>query len=159
MASTAGDPSAEEALRRGRILSSRLYLDGVPSSKVRHPNPSLSSRFASVGRNNRMPFARRLPWSTRRRTTSSSTGSRRSEWAICHTSHVYPHHIASRRCSSPPPSDARSCRHPFDSAKWGRVRNFLVDAGLLPNDRIVEPLEASEDDLLVVRTNQLLFTW
>lgn len=79
MASTAGDPSAEEALRRGRILSSRLYLDGVPSSKVRHPNPSLSSRFASVGRNNRMPFARRHPWSTRRRTTSSSTGSRSSE--------------------------------------------------------------------------------
>jgi hypothetical protein len=53
---------------------------------------------------------------------------------------------------------ARSCRHPFDSAKWGRVRNFLVDAGLLQNDRIVEPLEASEDDLLAVRTNQLLFT-
>jgi histone deacetylase 11 len=33
------------------------------------------------------------------------------------------------------------------------VRGFLEDAGLLQGDRIVEPLEASEDDLLVVRNN------
>ena len=78
MASTSGDPSAAEALRRGRILSSRLYLDGVPSSKVRHPNPSLSSHFAAVGRDNRMPFAQ-APVVYSPRTTSSSTGSRSSE--------------------------------------------------------------------------------
>lgn len=51
-----------------------------------------------------------------------------------------------------------SCRHPFDSSKWGRVRNFLEGAGILHNDRIVEPLDASEDDLLVVRNKQLLST-
>jgi len=35
------------------------------------------------------------------------------------------------------------------------VRSFLEDAGLLQSDRIVEPLEASEEDLLVVRNRQL----
>ena len=35
------------------------------------------------------------------------------------------------------------------------MRSFLEDAGLLQSDRIVEPLEASEDDLLVVRNKQL----
>ncbi|GJM90633.1 hypothetical protein PR202_ga06933 [Eleusine coracana subsp. coracana] len=44
---------------------------------------------------------------------------------------------------------AVSCRHPFDSSKWGRVCNFLVETGLLQKDRMVEPLEASEEDLLV----------
>ena len=166
MASTSGDTSAAEALRRGRILSSRLYLDGVPSSKVRHPpqtTPPLSSRFAAVGFVTTACRSPRHPWSTRRRMTSSSTGSRNSEWAkICHTSHVSPHRTTSRLSAvihRPCLTRARACRHPFDSAKWGRVRNFLVDAGLLQNDRIIEPLEASEDDLLVVRTNQLLFTW
>ncbi|CAL4889115.1 unnamed protein product [Urochloa decumbens] len=47
-------------------------------------------------------------------------------------------------------------QHPFDSAKWGRVRSFLEDAGLLQSDRIVEPLEASEDDLLVVHSESYL---
>ena len=39
--------------------------------------------------------------------------------------------------------------------KWGPVRSFLEDAGLLQSDRIVEPLEASEEDLLVVCNRQL----
>ncbi|CAN6243611.1 unnamed protein product, partial [Urochloa humidicola] len=47
-------------------------------------------------------------------------------------------------------------QHPFDSAKWGRVRSFLEDAGLLQSDGIVEPLEASEDDLLVVHSESYL---
>ncbi|KAJ1278578.1 hypothetical protein BS78_04G089900 [Paspalum vaginatum] len=47
-------------------------------------------------------------------------------------------------------------QHPFDSSKWGRVRNLLVDAGLLQHDQIVEPLEASEDDLLVVHSESYL---
>jgi len=98
MASTSGDTSAAEALRRGRILSSRLYLDGVPSSKAPVVySPAYDIEFNGIEK-----------------------------------------------------------QHPFDSAKWGRVRNFLVDAGLLQNDRIIEPLEASEDDLLVVHSESYL---
>ncbi|XP_066325291.1 histone deacetylase 2-like isoform X5 [Miscanthus floridulus] len=98
MAWTAGDPSAAEALRRGRILSSGLYLDGVPSSKAPVVySPAYDIEFNGIEK-----------------------------------------------------------QHPFDSAKWGRVRNFLVDAGLLQDDRIIEPLEASEDDLLVVPAVALL---
>ncbi|XP_052119112.1 histone deacetylase 2 [Arachis duranensis] len=39
--------------------------------------------------------------------------------------------------------------HPFDSSKWGRVCRFLVSFGVLDKKCIVEPLEASKDDLLV----------
>jgi len=44
-ASGSGAPAAAEALRRRRILSSRLYLDDAPSSgsKVGHPSPIPSS--------------------------------------------------------------------------------------------------------------------
>jgi histone deacetylase 11 len=40
--------------------------------------------------------------------------------------------------------------HPFDSSKWGRVCKFLVSDGFLEEKAIVEPLEASKIDLLVV---------
>ncbi|KAK4599103.1 hypothetical protein RGQ29_009245 [Quercus rubra] len=40
--------------------------------------------------------------------------------------------------------------HPFDSTKWGRICRFLVSDGALHRSCIVEPLEASKDDLLVV---------
>ncbi|XP_024021818.1 histone deacetylase 2 isoform X2 [Morus notabilis] len=40
--------------------------------------------------------------------------------------------------------------HPFDSAKWGRICGFLIKDGILDKNCIVEPLEASKDDLLVV---------
>ncbi|KAI5393479.1 variant 2, histone deacetylase [Lathyrus oleraceus] len=46
--------------------------------------------------------------------------------------------------------------HPFDSSKWGRICNFLVSFGVLDKNRIVEPLEASEDDLLVVHSKSYL---
>lgn len=36
------------------------------------------------------------------------------------------------------------------------MRSFLEDAGLLQSDRIVEPLEASEEDLLVVHSESYL---
>ncbi|OVA08454.1 Histone deacetylase superfamily [Macleaya cordata] len=39
--------------------------------------------------------------------------------------------------------------HPFDSSKWGRICQFLIKDGVLDKTRIVEPLEASKDDLLV----------
>lgn len=42
------------------------------------------------------------------------------------------------------------CRHPFDSSKWGRICRFLILDGALEKNHIVEPLEASKDDLLVV---------
>ncbi|KAH7832934.1 hypothetical protein Vadar_001471 [Vaccinium darrowii] len=40
--------------------------------------------------------------------------------------------------------------HPFDTSKWGRICRFLVVDGVLDNKSIVEPQEATEDDLLVV---------
>ncbi|KAL6888910.1 hypothetical protein ACP4OV_009936 [Aristida adscensionis] len=96
MGTAAGSPAAE-ALRRGRILSSRLYLD-VPASKVPVVySPAYDIEFNGMEK-----------------------------------------------------------QHPFDSAKWGRVRSFLVEAGILQSDRIVEPLEASEDDLLVVHSESYL---
>ncbi|CAI0448399.1 unnamed protein product [Linum tenue] len=46
--------------------------------------------------------------------------------------------------------------HPFDSSKWGRVCQFLISAGVLDKKRIVEPIEASKDDLLVVHSEAYL---
>ncbi|KAJ4824364.1 hypothetical protein Tsubulata_042158 [Turnera subulata] len=46
--------------------------------------------------------------------------------------------------------------HPFDSSKWGRVCRFLAVDGVLDKNSIVEPLEASKDDLLVVHTESYL---
>lgn len=41
-------------------------------------------------------------------------------------------------------------RHPFDAGKWGRIQTFLTENGILDRKRIVEPVEATKDDLLVV---------
>ncbi|KAK3005046.1 hypothetical protein RJ639_015943, partial [Escallonia herrerae] len=46
--------------------------------------------------------------------------------------------------------------HPFDSSKWGRVCRFLILDGVLEKNRIVEPLEATENDLLVVHSESYL---
>jgi len=46
--------------------------------------------------------------------------------------------------------------HPFDAGKWGRVQKFLADEGVLKKKRIVEPVEATRDDLLVVHTERYL---
>ncbi|KAB5553144.1 hypothetical protein DKX38_010455 [Salix brachista] len=46
--------------------------------------------------------------------------------------------------------------HPFDSSKWGRICRFLIMDGVLDKNSIVEPLEASKDDLLVVHTESYL---
>ncbi|XVF48656.1 hypothetical protein PTKIN_Ptkin03bG0207600 [Pterospermum kingtungense] len=46
--------------------------------------------------------------------------------------------------------------HPFDSSKWGRVCRFLISERHLEKNSIVEPLEASTDDLLVVHTEAYL---
>lgn len=46
--------------------------------------------------------------------------------------------------------------HPFDSKKWGRVCQFLVAAGVIRKDQIIEPLEAKMNDLLVVHTESYL---
>ena len=44
-----------------------------------------------------------------------------------------------------------NCRHPFDASKWGRIKKFLADDGVLSPKCIVEPVEATKDDLLVVQ--------
>ncbi|KAG8375661.1 hypothetical protein BUALT_Bualt10G0123500 [Buddleja alternifolia] len=46
--------------------------------------------------------------------------------------------------------------HPFDSSKWGRICRFLITEGLLDKKRIVEPLEAKREDLLVVHSDSYL---
>ncbi|XP_031489298.1 histone deacetylase 2 [Nymphaea colorata] len=46
--------------------------------------------------------------------------------------------------------------HPFDSSKWGRICEFLISEGILNKNQIVEPVEASKDDLLVVHTEEYL---
>ncbi|XP_044956358.1 histone deacetylase 2 isoform X3 [Hordeum vulgare subsp. vulgare] len=46
--------------------------------------------------------------------------------------------------------------HPFDSSKWGRICRFLTKEGHLEKNRVVEPLEASQEDLLVVHTEAYL---
>ncbi|CAL0322543.1 unnamed protein product [Lupinus luteus] len=46
--------------------------------------------------------------------------------------------------------------HPFDSSKWGRICRFLTSFGVLDKKCIVEPLEASKDDLLVVHSESYL---
>ncbi|CAO2818045.1 unnamed protein product [Amaranthus hypochondriacus] len=46
--------------------------------------------------------------------------------------------------------------HPFDSSKWGRICQFLVSAGILDKRCIVEPEEASREDLLVVHSEKYL---
>ncbi|KAF4352850.1 hypothetical protein F8388_014405 [Cannabis sativa] len=46
--------------------------------------------------------------------------------------------------------------HPFDSAKWGRICGFLIKDGVLDKNGIVEPLEASKNDLLVVHSESYL---
>ncbi|CAL9213408.1 unnamed protein product [Arabidopsis halleri] len=46
--------------------------------------------------------------------------------------------------------------HPFDSTKWGRVFRFLVLDGFLEEKSIVEPLQATKSDLLVVHSKTYL---
>ncbi|BAF19828.1 histone deacetylase 2 [Oryza sativa Japonica Group] len=46
--------------------------------------------------------------------------------------------------------------HPFDSSKWGRICKFLTKEGHLEKNRVVEPLEATKDDLLVVHSESYL---
>ncbi|XP_047306208.1 LOW QUALITY PROTEIN: histone deacetylase 2 [Impatiens glandulifera] len=46
--------------------------------------------------------------------------------------------------------------HPFDSSKWGRICCFLITDGVLEKKCIVEPQEATQDDLLVVHSESYL---
>ncbi|XP_029635167.1 histone deacetylase 11 isoform X1 [Octopus sinensis] len=46
--------------------------------------------------------------------------------------------------------------HPFDAGKWGKIHKFLKDEKFLQDDTTVEPIEASEDDLLVIHPQKYL---
>ncbi|XP_055351196.1 histone deacetylase 11-like [Paramacrobiotus metropolitanus] len=46
--------------------------------------------------------------------------------------------------------------HPFDAGKWGKVYEKLKKQGMIGDDTVVEPIEASEADLLVVHTPRYL---
>ncbi|KAF7830475.1 histone deacetylase 2 [Senna tora] len=89
--------NTDEALRRGRILSSNLYFD-VPVSKV----PLIYSKSYDIA------------------------------------------FLGIEKL------------HPFDSSKWGRICQLLISFGMLDKNCIVEPLEASKDDLLVVHSESYL---
>nr|XP_016498107.1 PREDICTED: histone deacetylase 2-like isoform X2 [Nicotiana tabacum] len=47
-------------------------------------------------------------------------------------------------------------RHPFDASKWGRICRFLSKDGIVDQKHIVEPVEATKDDLLVVHSESYL---
>uniref|UniRef100_A0A3Q1HC02 Histone deacetylase 11 n=1 Tax=Anabas testudineus TaxID=64144 RepID=A0A3Q1HC02_ANATE len=46
--------------------------------------------------------------------------------------------------------------HPFDAGKWGKVIGFLKEEQFITDGNIVEALEATEEDLLVVHTKRYL---
>ncbi|XP_037346244.1 histone deacetylase 11 isoform X2 [Pungitius pungitius] len=46
--------------------------------------------------------------------------------------------------------------HPFDAGKWGKVIHFLKEEQFVTDGNIVEALEATEEDLLVVHTRRYL---
>ncbi|XP_052287071.1 histone deacetylase 11-like isoform X2 [Dreissena polymorpha] len=46
--------------------------------------------------------------------------------------------------------------HPFDSGKWGRVVNILKEKNMVQDDTLVKPIEASEEDLLVVHSKKYI---
>ncbi|KAK4366278.1 hypothetical protein RND71_014158 [Anisodus tanguticus] len=47
-------------------------------------------------------------------------------------------------------------QHPFDSSKWGRICRFLTKEGIMDQKHVVEPVEATKDDLLVVHSESYL---
>lgn len=51
--------------------------------------------------------------------------------------------------------------HPFDSKKWGRVYQILVEHSLIRPDTVVSPVEISRSELLLVHTERYLdsLTW
>nr|BAW19565.1 histone deacetylase 11 [Gnatocerus cornutus] len=46
--------------------------------------------------------------------------------------------------------------HPFDAGKWGHIFKYIKSAGLLSEDAVAVPNEATEEDLLVVHTKKYL---
>ncbi|OAE20248.1 hypothetical protein AXG93_3960s1390 [Marchantia polymorpha subsp. ruderalis] len=47
-------------------------------------------------------------------------------------------------------------RHPFDAGKWGHIQSYLVDEHVINARNIVEPREATAEDLLVVHSKEYL---
>ncbi|XP_071082818.1 histone deacetylase 11-like isoform X1 [Haliotis cracherodii] len=46
--------------------------------------------------------------------------------------------------------------HPFDAGKWGRIFEFLKESKMVREETIVKPLEATEDDLLLVHSRNYI---
>ncbi|CAI5468049.1 unnamed protein product, partial [Closterium sp. Yama58-4] len=46
--------------------------------------------------------------------------------------------------------------HPFDSGKWGRIVRFLIDEGRVQPHQVVNPRAATNDDLLLVHSQEYL---
>jgi hypothetical protein len=154
-------PAPADALRRNRILSSKLYFD-VPGSKVNRSAVEMFLRLLRPLVNLWLRLRlRRLRWSTRRRTTSPSSESRSCESAAYRLSIVYLTFFPGYGLRLFLCARLLLCRHPFDSSKWGRICRFLTGEGHLEKSRVIEPLEASKEDLLVVRTKnqEAVFAW
>lgn len=149
MASSSSSPApalAGEALRQKRILSSKLYLE-VPSSKVGRGHRPISSfqdtRELSLSQSNvflQAPVVYSPAYDI------SFLGLEKL-WA------AFPpvHHLCRNTHRRSNVFDtACVCRHPFESAKWGRICRYLTREGYLDKKQMVEPLEACKEDLLVV---------
>lgn len=46
--------------------------------------------------------------------------------------------------------------HPFDAGKWGNIYKHLLEMNLISADKVVKPIEASDDDLEKVHTRRYL---
>ncbi|KAL5976647.1 hypothetical protein ACLOJK_020980 [Asimina triloba] len=122
-APAAADP---ESLRRNRILSSKLYFNVPPSKAPLIYSPSYNISFLGIEK------------------LVDTLVERDGSYACIGSFYTHSMHIAGAELLE----DGHG--HPFDSSKWGRVCEFLMRDGILAKERIVEPLEAAEDDLLVV---------
>lgn len=71
-------------------------------------------------------------------------------WAVRQALHPHTREHGPFPSTSGSPCRCLECRHPFDSTKWRRVLDFLVDQGRICPSRVVAPREASHQDLLTV---------
>lgn len=46
--------------------------------------------------------------------------------------------------------------HPFDAGKWGNVFKYLKNSGLINDETVSVPNEATAEDLLIVHTKKYL---
>ncbi|KAG6487196.1 hypothetical protein ZIOFF_055779 [Zingiber officinale] len=147
---SASSSTAAESLRNSRILASKLYLD-VPASKV----PLVYSSSYNIAFFGIEKLFKLLP------VNGVNDFDIVDLLAVCCVQLVLFEMLAMNdlkdlKDASVVEGCKRTILHPFDSSKWGRICQFLVKEGYLVMNKTVEPLEASEEDLLVVHSETYL---